>query len=166
MANSSRGSRSVKLVESIDLIPTFIEALGRSFPDHILEGQSLKPFLHSESTKPIRECAIGEYDYSVAPISSLLNADSKKARVYVVATQRWKYIYTVGYHPVLFHLQEDPMELNDLGNDVGYSKIKRELNDQLLEWSLRHSQRITKSDSELISRRGSSEGLGIRIGFW
>ena len=58
------------------------------------------------------------------------------------------------------------MELNDLGNDVGYSKIKRELNDQLLEWSLRHSQRITKSDSELISRRGSSEGLGIRIGFW
>jgi len=58
------------------------------------------------------------------------------------------------------------MELYDLGNDVGYSKIKRELNDQLLEWSLRHSQRITQSDSELISRRGCSERLGIRIGFW
>ena len=166
LANSSRGSRSVKLVESIDLIPTFIEALGRSFPDHMLEGQSLKPFLHSESTKPIRECAISEYDYSVAPISSLLNADPKKTRIYMVATQRWKYIYTVGYHPVLFDLQEDPMELNDLGDDVGYSKIKRELNDQLFEWSLRHSQRITKSDSELISRRGCSEGLGIRIGYW
>jgi hypothetical protein len=35
-----------------------------------------------------------------------------------------------------------------------------------LEWSLRHSQRVTRSDSELVSRRGRSEGLGIRIGFW
>ncbi len=84
----------------------------------------------------------------------------------MVATQRWKYIHTVGYRPVLYDLQEDPMELNDLGDDAGYSKIKRELNDQLLEWSLRHSQRVTRSDSELVSRRGRSEGLGIRIGFW
>ena len=166
LAKSSRGSRSKELVESIDLIPTFIEALGGSFPDHILEGQSLKPFLHSESTKSIPECAISEYDYSVAPISSLLNADPKKARIYMVATQRWKYIYTVGYRPVMFDMQENPMELNDLGDDVGYSKIKQELNDQLFEWSLRHSQRITKSDSELISRRGCSESLGIRIGYW
>ena len=84
----------------------------------------------------------------------------------MVTTQRWKYIHTVGYRSVLFDLQEDPMELNDLGEDVGYFKIQRELNDQLLEWSLRHSQRITKSNSELLSRRGRSEGLGIRIGYW
>ena len=58
------------------------------------------------------------------------------------------------------------MELNDLGGDAGYSKIKRKLNNQLLEWSLRHSQRITRSDSDLVSGRGSSEELGIRIGFW
>ena len=58
------------------------------------------------------------------------------------------------------------MELNVLGDDVGYSKIKRELNDQLFEWSLRHSQRITKSNSELLYQRDRSEGLGIRIGYW
>ena len=52
-ANSSRGSRSTELVESIDLIPTFIETLRGTFPDHILEGKSLKPFLNSESTKSI-----------------------------------------------------------------------------------------------------------------
>ena len=58
------------------------------------------------------------------------------------------------------------MELYNLGDNVGYSKIKRELNNQLLEWSLRHLQRIKKSDSELIFRRGCSEGLRIRIGLW
>ena len=165
-ANFSRGSRSKELVESIDLIPTFIEALGGTFPDHILEGKSLKPLLNCESTESFREYATSEYDYSIAPISSLISADPKKARVYMVTTQRWRYIYTVGYRPVLFDLQEDPMELNDLGEDVGYFKIQRELNDQLLEWSLRHSQRITMSNSELLSRRGRSEGLGIRIGYW
>ncbi|MFZ9067915.1 MAG: sulfatase-like hydrolase/transferase [bacterium] len=165
-ANCSRGSRSSELVESIDLIPTFIEALGGTSPDHILEGHSLKTLLQNTSSKSIREYAISEYDYSVAPIASLLNADPKKARIYMVTTQRWKYIHTIGYRPVLFDLQEDPLELNDLGDDAGYSKIKRELNDQLLEWSLRHSQRVTRSDSELVSRRGRSEGLGIRIGFW
>ena len=58
------------------------------------------------------------------------------------------------------------MELNDLGGDIGYFKIQLELNDQLLEWSLRHSQRITMANSELVSRGGRSESLGIRIGYW
>ena len=113
-ANSSRGLRSTAIVESVDLIPTFIEALGGTFPDHILEEQSLKPMLHSEPTKSVREYAISEYDYSVAPISSLLNSDPRKARIYMVATKRWKYIHTPGYRPVLFDLQEDHMELKAL----------------------------------------------------
>ena len=84
----------------------------------------------------------------------------------MVTTQRWKYIHTVGYRPVLFDLQEDPMELIVLGEDVGYFKIEGELNDQLLEWSIRNSQRITMSYSDLICRRGRSVDLGIRIGNW
>ena len=48
-ANSLLGSRPTELVESIDLIPTFIEALGRTFPNHIIEGKSLKPLLNYES---------------------------------------------------------------------------------------------------------------------
>ena len=83
----------------------------------------------------------------------------------MVGTQRWKYNCTVGYRPVLFDLEKDSLKLNDLGKNAGYFKIQRELSDQLLDWSLHHSQRITKTDSELVSRRGRSEGLGIRIGF-
>ena len=126
----------------------------------------MRPPLHCESNESLREYATSEYDYSVAPISSQVNADPRRASIYMIATQRWKYIYTVRYRPILFDLQEDPMELNILGEDASYFKIKRELNDQLLEWSLRHSQRITMSNSELLSRRGRSEGLGIRIGYW
>ena len=53
-------------------------------------------------------------------------------------TKCWKYIQSVGYHPILFDLQKDLMELNDVGEDAGFFKIKRELNDKLSEWSLRH----------------------------
>ena len=83
----------------------------------------------------------------------------------MVATQRWKYIHNVGYRPILIDLQEDPMELNDLGEYASYFKIKRELNDQFLGWSISHSQRITKSNAEFVSRRGCSESLRIRIVF-
>ena len=77
-ANFSRGSRSKELVESIDLIPTFIEAWGGTFPDHILEGKSLKPLLNCKSTESFREYAISEYDYSIAPISLLITQIQKK----------------------------------------------------------------------------------------
>ena len=78
LANFSQGSRSTELVESIDLIQTFIEALGGSFSDHILGGKSLKSLLHSGSSEPIREWTSSEYDYSIAPISLQLNADPNK----------------------------------------------------------------------------------------
>ena len=87
-ANSSRGSRSKELVESIDLIPTIIETLGGTIPDHILEGKSLKPSLNCKSNESSQEYETSEYDYSDALISSQVNADPKKARIYMVATQR------------------------------------------------------------------------------
>ena len=165
-ANSSRDSRSKELVELIVLIPTIIETLAGTIPDHILEGKSLKSSLNCKSNEPLQEYATSEYDYSVAPISSQVNADPRRARFYMIATQRWKYIYNLEYRPILFNLQEYPMELNDLGGDANYFKIKRELNDQLLGWSLRHSQRITRSNAELVSRQGCSKSLGVRKGFW
>ena len=57
-------------------------------------------------------------------------------------------------------------ELNDLEEENGYTKIKGEHRDRILEWTLRHSQRITISDKEVVKRRGRSEDLGIRKGFW
>ena len=47
-ANLTRGRREKKLVESIDLLPTFLEALSCSTSTHRLEGNSLIPILQDK----------------------------------------------------------------------------------------------------------------------
>ena len=63
-------------------------------------------------------------------------------------------------------MQEDPLEQEDLGTSAAHTRVVAEMKELLLEWSLRHSQRVTRSSRELVARRGRSLQLGIRIGFW
>ena len=44
-ANATRGTSSDELVESIDLLPTFVEACGGEAQPHRLDGRSLSPIL-------------------------------------------------------------------------------------------------------------------------
>ena len=50
-ADATRGTTCDALVEAIDLVPTFVDVAGGTIADHILEGQSLVPFLHVQLTK-------------------------------------------------------------------------------------------------------------------
>ena len=68
-ADAARGTVCDELVEAIDLVPTFLEALG-SRPgeqSHRLEGRSLMPFLRGAAPAEWRRYAISEYDYSCCP---------------------------------------------------------------------------------------------------
>ena len=63
-ADATRGTTCDALVEAVDLAPTFVEAVGGTVPDHILEGRSLMPCLRGQV--PVwRNFVISEYDYSV-----------------------------------------------------------------------------------------------------
>jgi arylsulfatase A-like enzyme len=165
-SDATRGTACQTPVEAIDLLPTFLQALGAPVPEHRLEGQSLLPVLQGAGSATLKGVAVSEYDYSVAPIASTLQADPRAARLYMLTDERWKLIHAVGHRPVLFDLHNDPLELSDLGEDPGHVHIRAELQDRLFEWSLRHSQRVTRSPEELVSRRGRSLQLGIRIGYW
>ena len=47
-ADVTRGTVDNRLVESLDVVPTFIDAAGGQPPYHILEGRSLLPILRGE----------------------------------------------------------------------------------------------------------------------
>ncbi|MGL4495329.1 MAG: sulfatase-like hydrolase/transferase, partial [Beijerinckiaceae bacterium] len=70
-ADATRGTVCDALIESIDIVPTILEALGdhAARHDHVLEGRSLMPLLRGEN--PVwRTVAISEYDYSVLPVGA------------------------------------------------------------------------------------------------
>ena len=45
---------------------------------------------------------------------------------FMVRWSRWKYIHYPGYPPQLFDLQDDPLELDDLGEDPDREDVRRE----------------------------------------
>jgi arylsulfatase A-like enzyme len=167
-ADATRGTVSDALVESIDLAPTFLEAIGASVPGHILEGRSLEPLLHGKQPETWRAFAISEYDYSATSMAGALNLAPRDSRLFMVATERWKMVHAEGgFRPMLFDLDNDPDELNDLGGRQDHDAVIAELYDHLFAWARRSSQRTTVSDERILAMRGGGSGSkGILLGVY
>ena len=164
-ANASRGTACDALVEAIDLLPTFVEALGGD-PAERLEGRSLVPFLSGASPPVWRNAVFSEYDYSTQGFRPLTSRGADDARIVMAMTERWKYIAPLGYRPLLFDLENDPHEFTDLGADPDHEAVRREMSDHLWTWALRNHQRTTVSRTSIDAAMGQDENLGFLIGYW
>ncbi|MDK3016868.1 sulfatase-like hydrolase/transferase [Pseudodonghicola flavimaris] len=161
-ADATRGTTCDALVEAIDLTATFIEAAGGEVPDHIVEGRSLLPWLHGEVPEDWRQVAISEYDYSGTGQAVKLGLSPRDARLFMVFDGRFKLIHAEGgFRPMLFDLETDPEEFHDLAKDDNHQAEIDRLYDHLARWGRRMSQRVTKSDAEIIAGRGKSLRRGI-----
>jgi arylsulfatase A-like enzyme len=165
-ADAGRGTVCDALVESIDLAPTFMEAIGEPVPDHILEGRSLMPFLRGEPPAGWRGAAISEYDYSATAVAERLGLSPRDARLFMVVTERWKMIHCEGgFRPMLFDLEADPHEFTDLGECAHRWPVIEEMYDHLFAWTRRVSQRTTVSSDRIRAmRKGGSQRRGILLG--
>lgn len=166
-ADAARGTACDALVEAIDLVPTFLEALGRDPAEqsHRLEGRSLMPVLHGRRPGSWRSYAISECDYAL-PAGARLGVNPRDARLFMVADRRWKYIHAVGFPPMLYDLETDPDEFQDLGADPACEAERRRLSAALAQWGLRLSQRTTVSEAQVDAMRGAAARRGILIGVW
>ena len=164
-ADCSRGTCCEQLIESIDLVPTFIEFLGGQPKYNILEGKSLIDLLKGNQS-PLREFAFSEYDYAMRQAREVLNVEVKNARIVMVRDLRYKYTYIQGMRPTLFDLQSDPQEQIDIATDPHSSDICHRFDTALTEWALKHHNRITITDSDIIKHTGREADAGILIGYW
>ena len=160
-ADTTRGTVCDALVESIDLVPTFVETAGGKTADHILEGRSLTPWLHGE-TPDWRKYAISEYDYSAMGAAVKLGVAPRDARLFMIFDGRFKMIHAEGgFRPMLFDLHSDPQEFHDLAKTDAHAGDIDRLYGYLAEWGRRLSQRVTVSDDAIKERRGKSTRRGI-----
>ena len=63
---------------------------------------------------------------------------------------------------MLFDLQTDPQEFDDLGNTAGHAATQDRLYAMLRDWSLRLSQRVTMSEAAIDKKVGEPQ----REAFW
>ena len=167
-ADATRGTTCDELVESIDLVPTFLGWLGGKPEEmtHRLEGRSLLPWLQGKPPASWRQAAYSEYDYTMTPTAVALGVEPKNARLFMVADKRWKYMHAIGFRPMLFDMESDPGELTDLGASPAHADVRARMQGLLHAWGLRNAQRTTRSDGQLNAMRGKSQRRGILIGVW
>lgn len=166
-ADATRGTACDALVEQIDLVPTFIEAAGGEPPYHVVEGKSLLPFLHGETSEDWRTQVIAEYDFSAAPLADVLELGPREAICFMVFDGRWKLVHCEGgLPPLLFDLKEDPGEVSDLGTSPKHAEIIDMLYDKLFEWARRPSQRTTRSEAQLREMRQGPRRRGVVLGVY
>lgn len=165
---ATRGTTCDALVESIDLLATFIEMAGGEIPAHVVEGRSLLPWLHGEEPRDWRDFVVSEYNYAQATIRPKLGVAAKDARLFMIADHRWKFIHAEGgFRPMLFDRESDPNEVCDLGTSQSHANIVDEMYDRLARWSRRDSQRVTISDAELERRlAGGPQPKGVLVGIY
>lgn len=163
--NATRGTTCDALVEQIDLAPTFVEMAGGEVPTHIIEGRSLLPLMLGKRPDDWRDFVISEYDYSVTPMREKLGLESHEARLFMVFDGRYKMMHSAGHHrPMLFDLQKDPNEYEDLGASKSHAGITERLYEQLYDWSLRMAQRVTMSEFAIEKKKGEPQREGILVG--
>ena len=166
-ADSTRGLKSDLFVESIDLIPTFLDAFGGwNDLEHVLEGRSLLPALRNRETGPWRDAVFCESDYAFKPVRKYLGLEPAESRSFMVRTDRWKYILYEGFTPQLFDLDKDPDEFYDLGQSPDHAEIRSEMHERLFTWLRGRRTRICVSEEEARQRTGSAPDLGVIIGEW
>ena len=168
-ADATRGTVETRLVEAIDLLPTFLEATDvaqTSETAHRLEGVSLVPLLQGRAPADWREAVFSEIDYAFYDARETLDVGGSDARGYMIRTEAWKYVYFKGFPPQLFDLTNDSNELVDLGRSAEHESVRAEMKERLLERLIGRKNRTTMTDKQVAQVRRDENDIGIMIGKW
>ena len=165
-ADPTRGTISDHLVESIDLLPTFIDAVTAKVDAPALEGSSLLPILYGQEPDGWRDCVFSEIDYSFHQAREALNIGVADACGYMIRTDNWKYVYFKGYPPQLFDLENDPDEFNDLGESDAHAPVRAEMKNRLFERLGSRKKCTTMTEASILGVGDANQENGILIGEW
>lgn len=166
-ADVSRGQVCEAIVESIDLAPSFLDALGLPQPQEWLEGASLLPLLHGRPDRWTKDQAVCENTFAFRDCVRLpIGASVDRCNMTMVRTREWKYVHVDGLRPMLFDLVNDPDELRDLGASPAHAAVRAQMQQRLLDWLFcrRRTTGITPAGIETWNTRELK--AGIDIGVW
>jgi len=165
-ADGTRGTIDNRLVEAIDVVPTMLQALDLPPQEHLVEGRSLLGLLRGAQTETWRDAVFSELDYSFREARKILGRRPRDCRAIMVRTDRWKYVWWQDYRPMLFDLENDPLERRDLGTDQSYAPLVAEMEERLAAWLKARKTRVTVDDAYVEARTATHKKHGIFFGVW
>ncbi len=149
-----RGRIEPAFTESVDVMPTILDTLGLPIPRQC-DGRSLLPFLANAPPKDWRKELHWEYDFrdvSNDALEKTLGIEMDECQLNVIRDQHYKYVHFTHLPPLMFDLEKDPQELNNLIDHPDYASIALSLSQKMLSWRMRNDERtLTHID---VSRQG------------
>ena len=116
-----------QVVSLVDLMPTILDIVSDGTPEPVvstINGNSLSQLLTTGDDEQWPNTAVSEY-----------SGEGTCAPCRMVRKDAFKYIYTHGHPPLLYKLDDDPFELDNLAGNPEYAKVEKELTDFLLsDW--------------------------------
>jgi len=164
-ADSTRGQVESRMVESVDVLPTLLEALDVPLARHRLEGRSLLPLLQGSATE-WRNSVYSELDYSYRLARLLRNKSPENARAWSIRNERWRYVFWQDEPEQLVDVEADPNEFVDLGRDPGHAEVRTQFRTELLDWFTRLKRRTTVSYEAIERGTNAYKKAGVFYGQW
>ncbi len=121
IADTTRGRKLDNLALNIDIAPTILDMAGIPIPRD-MDGESLYPHVTGQYV-PSRTDFFMEH-------AGIIDVENPIPDSRGVRTEEWKYIRYVNVAPELeemYHIKGDPLESNNLADDVNYAGIKKQL---------------------------------------
>lgn len=136
------GSVVQEFVETIDLAPTILQWVGGTLPT-VFDGNSLLPFLAGNAPAGWRDHVFIELEFGKpgfpTTVERQLNLGLLDSNAAILREHRWKYVhFNGGLPPLLFDLETDPVETNNLAVDPRYSNELLRLSRKMLDHRMTH----------------------------
>ena len=162
-ADATRGQTVTRFTENIDIMPTMLDYLGLATPVQC-DGASLRPFLETgKPPKNWRNEAHWEYDFrdpTDDTAEHALDLTLHQCTMNIIRDERWKYVHFTKLPPLLFDLEADPQEFNNLATDPAYMPVLLEMTQKMLSWRMNHDEQTLTHIS--LTDRGPVERVSSR----
>jgi arylsulfatase A-like enzyme len=132
-ADQTRGTVDHRFVESIDILPTCLDAFGLDIP-RFIQGRSLLPLVRGEEVDEWRDAVFADWDFRFYQTGVRLSLPFERCRAWMIRDDHYKYVHFNGLPNMLFDLKNDPNEFYNLAADPKYKDVILEYQSRLIEW--------------------------------
>jgi arylsulfatase A-like enzyme len=140
----ARGIVVDRFTESVDVMPTVLEALDLPVPVQC-DGAALTPWIRGETPTGWRDAVHWEIDYRTllgGAGSEALGMDPDRASLVGQLTDGALYVHFAAQPPMLFDLAADPLGHRDLAADPTSRDRRLAALSALMTWRMRHENRL------------------------
>jgi arylsulfatase A-like enzyme len=141
--NERAGAVEDGFTESVDVMPTILEALGGSVPRNC-DGRSILPLLEAPAAEDWRDHLFYEYDFRDVHYSkpeSALGLPMDDCSLCVVQDALYKYVHFAALPPLFFDLTRDPHCFENLAEDPAHASLVKQYAQKALSHRMRHAER-------------------------